>query len=81
MLADYPRHAQHPQQRCCEGPPPAIVSTFNACMAPHLLFALLFALKVSCIARPAEVPDVIAKLSATTFVQVCCGGCSVLWVV
>ena len=22
-----------------------------------------------------------AKLSATTFVQVCCGGCSVLWVV
>ena len=25
---------------------------------------------VSCIARPAEVPDVIAKLSATTFVQV-----------
>lgn len=26
--------------------------------------------QVSCIARPAEVPDVIAKLSATTFVQV-----------
>lgn len=25
---------------------------------------------VSCIAKPAEVPDVIAKLSATTFVQV-----------
>lgn len=26
---------------------------------------------VSCIAKPDEVPQVIAKLSATTFVQVC----------
>lgn len=40
---------------------------------------------VSCVAKPAEVPDVIAKLSATTFVQVgaayatlfCPGGCCV----
>lgn len=33
---------------------------------------------VSCIARPTEVPDVIAKLSATTFVQV--GHLHTLWV-
>ena len=26
---------------------------------------------VSCIARPAEVPDCVHKLGATTFVQVC----------
>lgn len=35
----------------------------------HILDDLLH-----CVARPAEVPDVVTKLSATTFVQVSCLG-------
>jgi hypothetical protein len=40
----------------------------------HILDDLLH-----CVARPAEVPDVVTKLSATTFVQVglCVGMCCV----
>ena len=33
---------------------------------------------ISCIARPAEVPDCVHKLSATTFVQVCSCYCATI---
>lgn len=41
----------------------------------HLLDELL-----SCVVRPEDVADVVTKLSATTFVQVCLGGRVGVWV-
>lgn len=66
VLADSPRHPQHPSGTAVRAHHPLWYQRSTPAWHPTLFFAL----KVSCIARPAEVPDVIAKLSATTFVQV-----------